>query len=658
MKNFSTLILLYLFSTLANANNIAFLDKATINKLQNSVFEIVTPKKENPQIIYEKDLPLHLLSHRERNEKFHSIGTAFFINERQLMSAAHVFILNLYSQLNDFHIRDKHGKTYKIGKVHRYSMIHDMIVFDLISYPENPEPLSFSSEPHIGDTVFSVGNAQGEGVSFRAGQVASFTQESEYGLWNDIRFTSPASPGNSGGPLVDINGDVVGLIVKRNTSENHNIAVPIEEHRKLDNTAIFFVRNNIISLFEEENSLIRDWRYETDLPMEIHTLSERAISNYDNFYKVLADDTIKKYQDSYFPTGERFRSYLRDQNYVRQFGVLDSDIDFNNWSVSNHQSKTIPIAADQKLTISKSDISSMHIVIEKPSEASLQHFLDNQVLFMDTLLKGFPLTRQIGAEKIRIKSLGKPESTHHWADSLGRKWTSSLWLLPHINAFIYSHCLPYPGGQICNLDLKNSYDLTFSYMQNIKDNYQEITIGYEGEISDWSEYFRLDKDKLPSFFNNASISLENNLLNINLDDYTINFNDELLNENSNLHFHFGYSNHQLLAETLLLFEVFPQKGSKNHYRVQQYYQPTDFNDDRTRSRWDDLKKSKGIFTGDIVNNGTNFLIRKIAKTIEPRTPHTFNIESYYVLGCSRETSDNNMKSECNNFFKSISFPQG
>ena len=198
-------------------NNIRFLDKQVIKSLRFSVFEIVAPKIESTKITYARELPFHKLSFKERNEKFFSIGTAFFINDKELITAAHVLHLEYFSLLNDFHIRDSNGHTYKIAQIKKFSSIRDMAVFDLETYPEHIIGLEVAKEVEIGDTVFSVGNAQGEGISFRAGQVASFTQEPEYGKWKDIRFTSPASPGNSGGPLLDINGEIVGLIIKTET---------------------------------------------------------------------------------------------------------------------------------------------------------------------------------------------------------------------------------------------------------------------------------------------------------------------------------------------------------------------------------------------------------------------------------------------------------
>ena len=198
-------------------NNIKFLDKNVIKSLRFSVVEVVVPKVESKKIKYAKALPFEKLSFKERNEQHFSIGTAFFINDKELMTAAHVLNLEYFSLLKDFHIRDSGGRIFKIGQINKLSSRRDMVIFELETYPAKILALNVSANAEIGDTVFSVGNAQGEGLSFRAGQVASFTPEREHGMWKDIRFTSPASPGNSGGPLLDVSGNVVGLIIQKNS---------------------------------------------------------------------------------------------------------------------------------------------------------------------------------------------------------------------------------------------------------------------------------------------------------------------------------------------------------------------------------------------------------------------------------------------------------
>ncbi|MCI5143253.1 MAG: hypothetical protein D3909_16315, partial [Candidatus Electrothrix sp. ATG1] len=86
MKSFATfccaiLSLLLLYGAASAGNNIEFLDKELIQQLNHGIYEVVTPKLEDDKVTYAKKLPFEKLDYVERNEKYHSIGTAFFINK-------------------------------------------------------------------------------------------------------------------------------------------------------------------------------------------------------------------------------------------------------------------------------------------------------------------------------------------------------------------------------------------------------------------------------------------------------------------------------------------------------------------------------------------------------------------------------------------------
>ncbi|NQZ30803.1 MAG: trypsin-like peptidase domain-containing protein [Oceanospirillaceae bacterium] len=645
-----------LLSPLAfSTSNIEFLDKETIKSLNKNVFEVVIPKIESDKITYVRELPFHQLNYRERNEKYHSIGTAFFINDKELMSAAHVFKLESFSLYSDIYIRDSEGEVFKVNKVNHYSNIKDVIVFDLETYPETITPLIFTEKSEIGDTVFSIGNAQGEGISFRAGQIASYTPEPEYGKWKEIRFTAPASPGNSGGPLVNIAGDVVGLIVKRNSSENHNIAVPSNEVMVLDDQAVFLHRNLSMFLNVEQNSIYKDWSASFPLPKSVKDLASLAQNSVDEFYGQLLEGLNEKYAALAFPKGERFRVYLRDQKFVKQFGVLKAGPDFKEWFLSSYSTKTKSLEKNQDLKLSKSDVATMHLLIEKTTEVSLNDFLNDPKLVMDSILKGLPLTRAVGKEKVRISSLGAPESVQKWTDKLGRKWTSSLWFMPTDDYFVYSHCVAYPKGALCNLDIQPNSALKYGYLAILQNSYNELAVGYEGKVTDWLELFSLDKDYLSKGFESAGMTLKDGVFKLNIDDYAIQIDDAEITDKSNLHFHFGYSSEVLLAEDLLLFEIFPNSGERFHYRIQKYHSPSEYSDDETLSTWHNIINKKGDFTGEIINKDGQFSVQNVIKSTMYDSKDEPDNQELYVIRCISDRQKEDMKDKCQRFADKVTF---
>ncbi|MCI5212730.1 MAG: hypothetical protein D3910_28950, partial [Candidatus Electrothrix sp. ATG2] len=124
-------------------NNIEFLDKEVIQELNHGIYEVVTPKLEDKKITYAKKLPFEKLDYVERNEKYHSIGTAFFINKKELMTAEHIFNFIHFSLHKIFFIRDINGEIYPLNKVYKCSNRRDMMVFDLKKYPKKITPLTF-----------------------------------------------------------------------------------------------------------------------------------------------------------------------------------------------------------------------------------------------------------------------------------------------------------------------------------------------------------------------------------------------------------------------------------------------------------------------------------------------------------------------------------
>ena len=57
--------------------------------------------------------------------------------------------------------------------------------------------------------------------------LTSTTPEERDGAWKWLRFSAAASPGNSGGPLVDSSGRVLGIAIARSENENFNLALPL-----------------------------------------------------------------------------------------------------------------------------------------------------------------------------------------------------------------------------------------------------------------------------------------------------------------------------------------------------------------------------------------------------------------------------------------------
>jgi putative serine protease PepD len=78
-----------------------------------------------------------------------------------------------------------------------------------------PLTLGDSSTVQVGDTVYALGNPFGYTNSFSEGIVSgldrSMTAPNGFTIGHSIQTDAAINPGNSGGPLLDANGDVVGI---------------------------------------------------------------------------------------------------------------------------------------------------------------------------------------------------------------------------------------------------------------------------------------------------------------------------------------------------------------------------------------------------------------------------------------------------------------
>ena len=118
---------------------------------------------------------------------------------------------------------------------------HDLAVLQAATVPDDLQAATLRSSHDLqpGDAVVAVGFPFGIGPSVSSGVVSGLRREfkspeGEQELSNLIQFDAAANPGNSGGPLVTMTGEVVGIVTGILNPSSHRtfvgigFAVPIE----------------------------------------------------------------------------------------------------------------------------------------------------------------------------------------------------------------------------------------------------------------------------------------------------------------------------------------------------------------------------------------------------------------------------------------------
>ncbi len=128
-------------------------------------------------------------------------GSAFWINEDTLLTNNHVV---------DHNPDLKIDKTTSVRVVATDSL-RDIALIRVGSISPAPPPLTFTDiEPNLADEVYVIGYPLGKNLSVTKGIISAFPKDD----WDDRRYIqtdAPISGGNSGGPLVDRCGKVVGM---------------------------------------------------------------------------------------------------------------------------------------------------------------------------------------------------------------------------------------------------------------------------------------------------------------------------------------------------------------------------------------------------------------------------------------------------------------
>lgn len=105
----------------------------------------------------------------------------------------------------------------------------DLAVLSVDGHPSAADPLSFvDDEPAIGTEVVAIGNPYGLSGSVSAGIVSgvdrTLTGPGNFSIPDTIQTDAAVNPGNSGGPLVTLDGQVVGVI---SAGQGDNIGLAI-----------------------------------------------------------------------------------------------------------------------------------------------------------------------------------------------------------------------------------------------------------------------------------------------------------------------------------------------------------------------------------------------------------------------------------------------
>ncbi|MEB2787329.1 S1C family serine protease [Algoriphagus persicinus] len=148
-------------------------------------------------------------------------GTGFFISEEGIgVSNYHVFE-GTSKGLETIELSN--GKKLKVSEVLHFDRENDYIIFK-VNNTQRVQSLKLSlSTPNVGEEVFAIGNPKGLEHTLSTGIISAVR-----GNGKVLQTTTEITHGSSGGPLMNMDGEVVGITTAGLGEANLNFAINIQ----------------------------------------------------------------------------------------------------------------------------------------------------------------------------------------------------------------------------------------------------------------------------------------------------------------------------------------------------------------------------------------------------------------------------------------------
>jgi len=168
-----------------------------------------------------------VINHEGRNPGEGATGSGFIIDASGLI-ATNWHVINDRRRI-EVELHD--GTTHEVVSVHAWDRKLDLAVIRIKPSPESPlVPLALGDSDALvqGQSVIALGNPRGLKFSVAEGVVGALRDDIREGPFPLIQVSMPVEQGNSGGPLIDRDGKVQGIIsLKSMVTANLGFAAPI-----------------------------------------------------------------------------------------------------------------------------------------------------------------------------------------------------------------------------------------------------------------------------------------------------------------------------------------------------------------------------------------------------------------------------------------------
>jgi tetratricopeptide (TPR) repeat protein len=174
----------------------------TLNLFFILIFSTISLAQNIPKL-YKKVSPSIVKISSLDNNGLASSGTGFFIDQNTIITCYHVV-----DNIHKIDIRNITGQQFTVDSIIASNKQTDLIKFKVKEKSSTWLKLA-NKLPEVGQTVYLISNPNGFDFSISNGLISSIRNIDETQV---IQTNASASPGSSGGPLIDVKGNVLGVI--------------------------------------------------------------------------------------------------------------------------------------------------------------------------------------------------------------------------------------------------------------------------------------------------------------------------------------------------------------------------------------------------------------------------------------------------------------
>lgn len=590
-------------------------DPSLVAKINAATFEVVIPRAVDDPLTYEKPLPLDLLPYQERTDKYFSIGTAFAIGNNRYVTAGHVLMLAVGDLTGAPALRDAAGHVYAIDKIEKFSLQQDFVMFSLKQQPSGNASLDINSKPALNSVVYAVGNALGTGVVIRDGLYTSDTPEEENGRWKWMRFSAAASPGNSGGPLLDQDGKVIGVVLMKSANENLNYALPISEVLNASDKQAVMDKQMSYQLDVLDYNENGHFQAQFPLPASYADFSENFLKLQNGYNEQQLQKLLQQQDGELFPRGAGSNRILHDEPQLSMFPTLIAHNRSGQWEYAGRELNRVPLSGNGYVAsgyVGHNFL--MHL--RRPDDMKADAFYGDPKQMMDLVLKTGYWYRQVGPEKIKITSLGKPATDTTYTDAWQRHWKIFVWSEPYINTQIVMFALPVPDGYAVMMRM-NPAALTHDSLIDMKALTDFFNVDYGGSLAQWKA-FLANSSLLPQALKDTRIDFDYGK-RFSYDSSSLAFGYpaalQAISPDNMLAVGFGYFNNNVkISLQANYIQIRLNITDPDRISVKRHVAPSADLDDNFKEGWGKLLHKQHPFDGVAYNDGDEM---DIATVIDP-----------------------------------------